>query len=112
MEPFGFDRLPEVVKQLFEKVEHLEELLIKLQPTEDTRDKRLSVSEAAAFLSISPQAIYTMVSRGVIPYHKPGKRLYFDRQDLEEWIRLGRKSSRTIAPTLPAIPLRRANRHR
>lgn len=112
MEPFGFDRLPEVVKQLFEKVEQMEELLKKLQPVEGNANEMLSVAEAATFLNISTQAVYTMVSRGIIPYHKPGKRLYFDRQDLEEWIRLGRISSRAIAPSLPAVRLRQANRRR
>jgi hypothetical protein len=37
MEPFGFDKLPEVVRQLFEKVEHMEALLFKLHHDREAR---------------------------------------------------------------------------
>lgn len=110
MEPFGFDQLPEAVRQLTEKVERLQELLLNLQPQNEGSNKMLGVEEAASFLGISAQAIYTMASRSIIPYHKPGKRLYFDRHDLEEWIRLGRKNNKITSPKLPRISLRPARR--
>jgi len=90
MEPFTFDRLPEVVRQLFEKVEHIELLLqeLKIKPEENNI---LNLTEAAEFLKISPGALYTKVSRREIPSSKPGKRLYFDKDELKKWIKLGRK---------------------
>lgn len=90
MEPFSFDKLPEVVRQLFEKVERIELLLQNLQqqPEEDTL---LTLTEAAEFLKTSPAAIYTKVSRGEIPFSKPGRRLYFDKGELRKWVKLGRK---------------------
>lgn len=33
MESFNFDQLREVIRRLYEKVEHLEELLMNLSPT-------------------------------------------------------------------------------
>ena len=90
MEPFSFDKLPEVVRQLFEKVERIELLLqdLQQQPEEDTL---LTLTEAAEFLKTSPAAIYTKVSRGEIPFSKPGRRLYFDKDELRKWVKLGKK---------------------
>jgi len=90
VEPFSFDKLPEVVRQLFEKVERIELLLqdLQQQPEEDTL---LTLTEAAEFLKTSPAAIYTKVSRGEIPFSKPGRRLYFDKDELRKWVKLGKK---------------------
>jgi excisionase family DNA binding protein len=90
MEPFGFDKLPEVVRQLLEKVEHLEELLLKLHYGQGVTNKFLSVKEAAAYLQISVPALYSLVSRRQIPVNKPGKRLYFLTTELDEWIKAGK----------------------
>ena len=35
------------------------------------------------------QQMYTMVYRGTIPYHKRGKRVFFDRDELDQWMRSG-----------------------
>ncbi|MDB5117700.1 MAG: hypothetical protein JWQ79_3192 [Mucilaginibacter sp.] len=90
MEPFGFDKVPEVIRQLFERVEHIEALLqdLQRQPEEETL---LTVNEAAEFLKTSAGALYTKVSRREIPFSKPGKRLYFDKDELRKWVKLGRK---------------------
>lgn len=93
MEPFNFNELPEVVRRLFEKVEHLESLLINLQPKEESDSDLMDVTEAAAFLKISVASLYTRVSRKEIPVSKPGKRLYFRRAELKEWISSGRKKT-------------------
>jgi len=90
MEPFGFERLPEVVRQLFEKVEHIEEVLSYLRYEQAVEKKFLSVKEAADYLHISVAAIYSLVSRRQIPVNKPGKRLYFLNAELDEWIKAGK----------------------
>jgi excisionase family DNA binding protein len=93
MEPFNFNELPEVVRQLFEKVERIEILLARLEPKEDNENELLNVEEAAGFLKVSVAALYTKVSRQEIPVNKPGKRLYFNRTDLKEWIRQGKRKT-------------------
>jgi excisionase family DNA binding protein len=97
MEPFGFDKLPEVVRQLIEKVEGIEILIQNLQPQKEDQQKMLNIREAAAFLNITVAALYSLVSRKDIPVNKPGKRLYFDKSELNEWIKSGkRKTTATI----------------
>jgi excisionase family DNA binding protein len=84
-----------VVRQLVEKVEGLEVLLLNLQPQNETEQKMLNIQEAAAFLNITVAALYSLVSRKDIPVNKPGKRLYFDKNELNEWIRSGKKKTAT-----------------
>ena len=95
MEPFNFNELPEVVRQLFEKVEQIALSIERLEPKADQETDLLNIEEAAAFLKVSVGALYSKVSRKEIPFSKPGKRLYFNKIDLREWIRLGK--SKTVA---------------
>ncbi|PTQ92439.1 excisionase family DNA binding protein [Mucilaginibacter yixingensis] len=93
MDPFNFNELPDVVRRLFEKVEQIELLLLRLQPKEDTDDEFLNINEAAAFLKVSVASLYSKVSRKEIPVSKPGKRLYFSRTELHEWVRSGKQKT-------------------
>ncbi len=93
MESFNFNELPEVVRQLFEKVEHLEEMLLNLQPAKEDENDLLTIHEAAEFLKITPAALYTKVSRKEVPVNKPGKRLYFNKNELKEWISAGKRKT-------------------
>ncbi|MGN6398713.1 MAG: helix-turn-helix domain-containing protein [Mucilaginibacter sp.] len=95
MEPFGYDKLPEVVRQLFEKVERIEQLLDNLCLNDNADDRLLTVEEAAEFLKTTPTALYSKVSRKEIPVYKPGKRLYFDKNELKDWLLAGKR--RTVA---------------
>jgi excisionase family DNA binding protein len=47
----------------------------------------LTLEEAAKFLSISNSALYKKTSNKEIPYYVPGgKKIYFKKADLENWI--------------------------
>jgi excisionase family DNA binding protein len=50
----------------------------------------LNVSEAAAFLKLQISTLYEKTATRLIPHFKRGNRLYFQRKDLEEWLREGR----------------------
>lgn len=84
----NFDQLPEAVSYLIEKIDNLE-LIIKNQP-KDPGDEFLTVEEASAFLTLSLPTVYSKVSRKELPYMKQGKRLYFLKSDLIEYIKNGR----------------------
>ena len=59
----------------------------------DDREKLLSVQEAAKFLNLATPTIYSMTSRGELPFLKPAgtKRVYFKKQDLVSWLEDGRR---------------------
>ncbi len=47
----------------------------------------LNFDEACQYLGYKKSYVYKLTSAGVLPYSKPnGKRIYFDRILLEEWM--------------------------
>ena len=46
----------------------------------------LDIKEAAEFLNISPNTLYSWVNQRRIPFVKLGRRVKFDLKDLEDWI--------------------------
>jgi excisionase family DNA binding protein len=60
-------------------------------------DEILDVNKACQFLGVSKSTIYKKTSEREIPHSKVGKRLYFKRSELIEWISEGRqKTTRDI----------------
>jgi excisionase family DNA binding protein len=48
----------------------------------------LSFDEASEFLNLSKSYLYKLTSSGQIPHYKPqGKMLYFEKSELENWLR-------------------------
>jgi excisionase family DNA binding protein len=47
----------------------------------------LSIQEAAAFLNLSVPTVYSKVSRRDLPYYKSGKRLYFIKSELQDFLK-------------------------
>lgn len=50
----------------------------------------LDVRQAAAFLKSKITTLYEKTSTKTIPHFKKGNKLYFRRQELEEWIQKGK----------------------
>jgi len=59
----------------------------------DQPEKLLTIQEAADFLSLTVQTIYSKVSKGELPVMKRSKRLYFSRIELLDYLKEGRKKS-------------------
>lgn len=54
----------------------------------------LSISEASAFTGLATSYLYKLTSTQEIPHYKPrGKMLYFDRSELESWLKQNRINS-------------------
>ena len=72
-------------KNVFDKLTAIESLLVATQP------KPLTLKEAAEFLDFSRSYLYRLTSQGRIPCYKPeGKRVYFDRVELVNWLKRNR----------------------
>lgn len=59
----------------------------------DQAERLLTIQEASEFLSLSVPTIYTKVSHKELPVMKRGKRLYFSRTELIEYIKAGKKKT-------------------
>ncbi len=90
----SFDRMPNAINDLLRKVENIERLLKKQSdvPTEN-HNELLNVKQAAEFLSLAVPTVYSMVSRGELPFMKKTKRIYFSRQELLAYLKEGRQST-------------------
>lgn len=96
MEQLTFEQLPQAVSQLFDKLNTIERLLLaKSNDAQIEGDELLTIQQAALLLSLSVPTIYGLVSRAEIPVSKRGKRLYFSKQELTDWIKAGRKRTNT-----------------
>lgn len=71
----------------------LEEVLgeSKTPNTDCTTNKLLTVSEAAEFMNLATQTLYGYTSKRLIPFVKRGKKLYFQKEELEKWLLEGKK---------------------
>lgn len=76
--------------KLFDKMENIESLLLSLNHSPKIHDEILNISEAAALLNLSVATIYFKVSKNEIPVCKKGKRLYFYKSELTDWIKSGK----------------------
>ena len=90
-----FDKLPEAVTMLTKEVSELKRLLIEKQeqPTTDQTEQFLTIDEVATLLHLTKPTVYSKVSKGELPVMKRGKRLYFSRTELLEYVKAGRKKS-------------------
>ena len=54
----------------------------------------LTFNEASIYLEVSHSHLYKMTSTGVVPCYKPnGKKIYFNRKELDEWLLSNKQSS-------------------
>lgn len=90
-----FEQLPEMVSQILEKVKVLEKLLQEHTLKNESQEEMLNIKQAAIFLDLSIPTLYSKVCRKEIPVHKPGKRLYFQKSQLLNWIKCGERHTHT-----------------
>ena len=64
------------------------------EPPEVNGKDLLTIDEAAEFLNLSKPTLYRLVSERNIPHSKKGKRLYFSKERLTEWVESGEVRTR------------------
>ena len=50
-------------------------------------EKLITIKEAADLIHLAVPTIYNLVSKKKIPHYKRGKRLYFFKEELIDWIK-------------------------
>lgn len=104
MEHYSFDQLPRAVSELHQKLDNLQDLLLESRQSIPQTIELMTISQAAEFLNLSVQTLYGKVCHREIPVSKKGKRLYFYKSELEEWIKSGKKKTMTeLREQLPSL---------
>jgi excisionase family DNA binding protein len=71
-------------EKIFEKLENIERMLVEQNLL---KKEVLNFSEAAVYLEVSHSHLYKLTSSGALPAYKPnGKKLYFNRKELDSWL--------------------------
>ena len=88
-----FEQLPEAVTNLTREVSALRQLLISKEKQEEQSEQFLTIQQAAEFLCLTVPTIYSKVSKRELPFMKQGKRLYFAKSELSEYLKAGKKKT-------------------
>ena len=75
---------------VLEKLVRIEKLI---KDTNINSKEVLNFKEACEFLGFSASHLYKCTSTGIIPHFKPSKKIYFNRQELIEWLQQNRVCS-------------------
>ena len=91
----SFDHLPTAVIELINEISELKRLIVEKDEDQsrETPEQFLTIQEAAQFLNLTVPTLYSKVSKRELPVMKRGKRLYFSKTDLIDYIKEGRKKS-------------------
>tara|TARA_B100000700_G_C14384160_1_gene551766 strand:- start:75 stop:377 length:303 start_codon:yes stop_codon:yes gene_type:complete len=75
----------------------IEELTLKLEKIEQlllTQKKVLNFNEVMLYTNLSKSYLYQLTSNGGIPCYKPnGKHIYFNKEEIENWLLNNKKIS-------------------
>jgi len=82
------DELENLIQNCFRKA-----MSEQTDKSETTKTEFLNLKEAAKYLNLANQTIYGLTSKNEIPFLKRGKKLYFKKSELENWINEGKRKS-------------------
>ena len=87
--------MKETTEQILSK--QIEDLKVKIENIENlflTQKNVLNFSELKLYTNLSESYLYELTSSGGIPCYKPnGKKLYFKKQEIEDWLLSNRKAT-------------------
>ena len=64
-----------------------------------TEDVFMNIDETAKLINLAKPSVYGLVHQNRIPYHKKGKRLYFLKSQIIDWLKSGKKESKDDTET-------------
>ena len=84
---------------IIERLDKIEKMLLEIS-VNNVSDSQVSnsveimtVDQLADYLSIARQTIYGKCSAREIPYFKTGKRVYFMKGEINEWLKAGKRET-------------------
>lgn len=86
--------LEELIKKISERVsENVLQSINTSVPIEEPTF--FDIDEASNFIKLTKSTVYGLVHQNKIPYIKKGKRLYFVKADLLDWINSGKQTTKS-----------------
>jgi excisionase family DNA binding protein len=77
---------------ILERLDRIEKAInsINIPTTILVNKAPMGVKELSEYLKLSDSAIYKLTSTSQIPHSKSGKKLYFKKEDIDEWLQTKR----------------------
>jgi excisionase family DNA binding protein len=86
---------------IIQRLDAIEQLLYEIKTGKQVEimpvaysNELMNVQQVAEYLTLSVQTIYGLVHKMEIPNAKLGKRLYFKKSEIEDWISRSRRKTR------------------
>ena len=95
-ENLSFNEMPQAIEYLINKVASLSDTLERLGASKVSEtDVWMTIDDVVLYLPDNPskQTVYAWVCQKTIPCNKIGKRLYFLKSDIDEWLKNGRRKT-------------------
>jgi excisionase family DNA binding protein len=95
MESIVFTQLSiEEIRQLLrEEVQFALEDHISKQQVQKNKSEYLDISQLSDYIDLAVPTIYNLVSKGEIPHIKRGKKLRFEPEMIDKWLKEGRRKA-------------------
>lgn len=93
MKNITFNNLPDALTSIIDQLGRIESTLEKLVQFDTIKDQFLTISQASKLLNLAESTIYGKVSKREIPVIKKGKKIYFQKEALLNWILEGKRST-------------------
>ncbi|MGI4727590.1 MAG: helix-turn-helix domain-containing protein [Janthinobacterium lividum] len=85
-------------QELQRQLNYIETLILELKSSNSINavkpdDELLTIDQASDLLNLAKPTIYSLSASSKIPVIKKGKRLYFSRKELLDWLKSGRRKT-------------------
>ena len=76
---------------ILEKLEHIQNAISKIEKKSAADEKKfLNLDQVSDFIGLSKSTVYGLTHKRIIPHYKNGKRLYFNKSEIADWIASGK----------------------
>ncbi|WP_052958710.1 helix-turn-helix domain-containing protein [Maribacter thermophilus] len=86
----------EIINERLNRIEALLEKLVLQQEgdIDKARSKPMTSLELSTYLNLSVYTIYGLVHKRSLPFIKKGRRLYFEKKEIDKWLMQGRQMTK------------------
>ena len=99
MSKFYIEDLPEIVATLVDEIKELQRIVKSIKTDESKAisndSRRFCLKDLQDYLPDHPAAptVYGWVRNGLIPHYKVGKKLFFKKSEIDQWLDSGRQKT-------------------
>jgi excisionase family DNA binding protein len=81
---------------ILERLDRIEKAIQNLNNVGDktSENQIMDIDEVAAYIKVAKATVYGMTHQDILPYYKSGKKLYFKKDEIDEWVFSHRNKTR------------------